>query len=124
MSRYPRTTNTPATTHSPRPARSFREKILVDLGTILALSGAIAAAAAAVFSIIPATSVKVDPAVRVPAGPLRQARLVGLDHSGGDLRRAPRLTRRARRLGFGQPWTDGIAAVPRRATYSVLIASP
>ncbi|HWF80906.1 MAG TPA: hypothetical protein VN695_09990 [Streptosporangiaceae bacterium] len=75
------------------------------------------------FSIIPATSVKVDPAMRTPVGPSRSARPVGLDHAGGDLRRAPRLTRRARRLGFGQPWTDGIAALPRRATYSVLIAA-
>lgn len=124
MSRYPRTSIVPARTHTPRSARSFREKILVEMGTILALSGAIAAAAAAVFSIVPATSVKVDPAMRAPTSPLRQARLVGLDHTGGDLRRAPRLTRRARRLGLGQPWTDGIAAVPRRATYSVLVASP
>lgn len=124
MSRCSRTTNAPARTHTPRPTRDFREKILANLGTLLALSGVLAAAAAAVFSIIPATSVKVDPATRAPAGPLRPARLVGLDHSGGDLRRAPRLTRRAKRLGFGQPWTDGTAGLSRQVTYSVVVASP
>ena len=124
MSRYSRTTNAPARSHTPRPTRGCREKILANVGTFLALSGVLAAAAAAVFSIIPATSVKVDPAMRAPAGPLRPARLVGLDHSGGDLRRAPRLTRRATRLGFGQPWTDGIAGLLRQASYSVVIASP
>lgn len=124
MSRYSRTTNAPARTHTPRPPRSIREKILIELGTFLALSGVLAGAAAAVFSIFPATSVKVDPAMHAPAGPLRPARLVGLDHSGGDLRRAPRLTRRARRLGFGQPWTDGITGLLRQASYSVVVASP
>lgn len=122
MSRHSRTFDSPLSPRTLRPTRGFREKILVNLGTLLALSGAIAAAAAAVFSIIPATSVKVDPTMRAPVGPLRQARLVGLDHSGGDLRRAPRLTRRARRLGFGTPWMDGIAALPRQASYSVPIA--
>lgn len=124
MSRYPRTTDTHANTPTTRPTRGIREKILIELGTLLALSGVAAAAAAAVFSIIPATSVKVDPAMHAPAGPLRPARLVGLDHSGGDLRRAPRLTRRATRLGFGQPWTDGITGLLRQASYSVIVASP
>lgn len=101
---------------------SLRHAILLYLGTILALSGAVAAAVAAVFSIIPATSVKVDPAIRAPASPWR-ARLVGLDHTGGDLRRAPRLTRRAVRLGLGMPWMDGTAGLPKRATYSVVVAS-
>lgn len=121
MSRHSRTPGNPTTRRS-RPTRGFREKVLVEVGTILALTGALAAAAAAVFSIIPATSAKVDPALRVPVGPLKQARAIGLDYAGGDLRRAPRLTRRARRLSFGNPWMDGIAALPRHATYSVLIA--
>ena len=124
MSRYySRTPQAPTNTSDPRPRRGFREKVLVNLGCFLALAGALAAAAAAVFSIIPATSVKVDPAMHAPAGPLRPARLVGLDHTGGDLRRAVRLTRRATRLGFGQPWTDGIAALIKPTTYSVHIAS-
>jgi hypothetical protein len=97
--------------------------MLVDVGCLLALTGAIAAAVAALFSIIPATSIKVDPTMHTPAGPLRPARLVGLDHAGGDLRRAPRLTRRARRLGFGQPWTDGMVVLHRQATYSLLVAA-
>lgn len=121
MSRHSRTSHVP-TSRRPRPARSFPEKVLVEIGTVLALTGALAAAAAAVFSIIPATSAKVDPALRVPVGPLRQARAIGLDHAGGDLRRAPRLTRRARRLGFGTPWMDGISVLPKQATYSVLVA--
>jgi hypothetical protein len=86
------------------------------------LTGALAGAAAAIFSIIPATSIKVDPTMRGPAGPFKQAR-VGIDHIGGDLRRAPRLTRRARRLGFGMPWTDGIAGLPRQAAYTVIAST-
>jgi hypothetical protein len=123
MSRYSRTPDIPTTTRSAHSRAGCRRKILVTFCSFLALTGALAGAVAAMFSIIPATSIKVDPAMRTPAGPLRPARLVGLDHTGGDLRRAPRLTRRARRLGFGMPWTDGIAAVPKHVTYSVLIAS-
>jgi len=129
MSRHSRTPSkpinptNPPSTRGARPKRSLGQRFLVNLGTFLALSGAFAAAAAAVFSIIPATSIKVDPALRGPAGPMKPARLVGLDHSGGDLRRAPRLTRRARRLGVGMPWMDGTAALPRKAAYSVMIAS-
>lgn len=124
MSRHSRSPHNHASTQNARPTRSLHEKVLVNLGSLLALTGALAAAAAALFSIIPATSIKVDPDMRTPAGPFKPARLVGLDHAGGDLRRAPRLTRRAARLGFGQPWTDGIAALPKRATYSLLVAAP
>jgi hypothetical protein len=76
-----------------------------------------------VFSFIPATSIKVDPAMHAPGGPLRPARAVGLDHTGGDLRRAPRVTRRAMRLGLGMPWLDGTAALPKQATCCVRIAA-
>jgi len=124
MSRHTRTPDCPCRTRDAQRTRGLREKVLVKFGTFLALTGALAAAAAAVFSIIPATSTKVDPAMRAPAGPLRPARAVGLDQCGGDLRRAPRVTRRAIRLCFGQPWLDGVAALPRQATYRVLIASP
>lgn len=122
MSRHFRTPDNPYRTRGARRTGGLREKVLVNFGTLLALTGALAAAAAAVFSIIPVTSAKVDPAMRAPAGPLRPARAVGLDHCGGDLRRAPRLTRRARRLCFGQPWMDGVAALPGQATYRVLVA--
>lgn len=124
MSRHTWTPHSHACRQNIRPTRSSREKVLVSLGGLLALTGALAAAAAALFSIIPATSIKVDPGMRTPAGPFKPARAVGLDHAGGDLRRAPRLTRRATRLGFGQPWTDGIAALPKQATYSLLVAAP
>lgn len=122
MSRHSRTHGIPPCPHDTQPIGSCRQRFLVSLCCFLALTGALAGAVAAIFSIIPATSIKVDPTMRGPAGPFKQAR-VGLDHTGGDLRRAPRLTRRARRLGFGMPWTDGVVGLPRQATYSVLIAS-
>src|SRR5258708_27262782 len=123
MSRPPRTPDIPINTRTARPTGGVREKVLVNLGSFLALTGSLAAATAAVLSILPATSFKVDPAMGAPGGPLGQTHLVGLDHAGGDLRRAPRLTRRASRLSFGQPWTDGIAGLPKLATFSVRIAA-
>jgi len=123
MSRHFRTHGIPPCPHHTHPTASCKQKFLVNLCCLLVLTGALAGAAAAMFSIIPATSIKVDPTMPGPAGPFKPARLVGLDHTGGDLRRAPRLTRRARRLGFGMPWTDGIAGLPRQANYAVLIAS-
>lgn len=123
MCRHSRTPHILASTHDTHPKAGFRQRILFNLCCLLALTGAVAGAAAAMFSIIPATSIKVDPAMHGPGGPLRPARLIGLDHTGGDLRRAPRLTRRARRLGSGTPWTEGSAALPRQAAYSVVLAS-
>ena len=123
MSRHSRTPGIPACTHGAHSTPSCKKRLLVHLCCLLALTGALAGAAAAMFSIIPSTSIKVDPTMSGPAGPFKPARLVGLDHTGGDLRRAPRLTRRARRLGFGSPWIDGTVGLPRQATYSVHIAS-
>ncbi len=95
---------------------TFRTQILVPVCACLALAGAIAAAAAAACSIFPATAVRVD---RPTAGRIvhgqTSARPVGLDHGGGDIKRAPRLTRRSKRRHHGQlqAWTDvGMIVLP------------
>jgi hypothetical protein len=89
----------------------FPQQTLAYLGACLALAGAAAAAAAAAFSIFPATAIRVDRPVPGQAS----VRSIGLDHGGGDMKRAPRLTRRSRRRQHGQlqAWTDsGMIVLP------------
>jgi hypothetical protein len=91
-------------------------KILTAIFVGLALAGAFAAAVAAVFAIFPATASRLDTGP-LPGGPVKQARSVGLDHYGGDLKRAVRLTRRSRRrLAGPQSWAEtGLIGVDRPA---------
>jgi hypothetical protein len=101
----------------PRPPGFTHAKILTTLLASLALAGAVAAAAAAAFAIVPVTASRID-AGKLPASPVKQVRSVGLDHGGGDLKRAPRLTRRSRRRSAGQlqSWADtGLIVLDRPA---------
>jgi hypothetical protein len=112
----------PETPPNPHIAGVPRVKILlISLFACLALAGAVAAAVAAACTIIPATAVRLD-ATPVPAGgTIRQVRAVGLDHCGGDLKRAPRLTRRARRRHAGpQSWAEEALMVRQRAAHQVV----
>ncbi len=111
---------------SPRPGDdgapgSNLTKIRNSLLAGLALAGVFAAALTAAFAIYPVTASRLA-AVPLAAGPVTQGRLVarpvGLEHCGGDLRRAVRLTRRARRRLTGQlqSWADaGLIAVSKPA---------
>src|SRR5260221_11165449 len=70
-------------------------KPLVHICAVLAVAGVIAAAVAAGLSTTPAGVSRLDRAAPVaPAHQTRQGGAVGLDHAGGDLRRAVRVTRR------------------------------
>jgi hypothetical protein len=68
----------------------------VRLGTGMVLAGIGAATAATAIASTPAEAAKVDVSYLIVHGrSVRQAGSVGLDHSGGDLRRAVKITRRA-----------------------------
>jgi hypothetical protein len=101
----------------PRPPGLFHARILTNLFASLALAGAVAAAVAAAFAIVPVTASRLDRGP-LPTTPVREARVVGLEHGGGDLKRAPRLTSRSRRRGRGQlqSWADaGLIVIDRPA---------
>ena len=90
---------------------AFRRQTFVPLCAYLALAGATAAAAVAAFSLLSATAIRLDQ----PVPGRTVARSVGLTHSGGDLGRAPRLTRRSKRRQHGQlqAWSDvGMIVLP------------
>jgi hypothetical protein len=99
------------------------DKLLVGMCAWLAFAGAVAAVAITACSIFPATARSVDHAMPAAGGrPERQAHLVGLAQSGGDLKRAVRLTRRSRSRTLGQlrSWTDEGFTMPAQATYRVV----
>ena len=131
MCRPPRTPGSP-NLNDPRsssPSRASGHRFLVGLCASLALAGlltATAAVAAAALSILPASTSGLDHLMPMSGrAPARHEGLIGLNHSGGDLRRAPRLTRYASRIGLGQfrTWADGEFVRPGQAIYRVLPAS-
>jgi hypothetical protein len=126
MPRPTRTQLIPRNPHNPRShgaIGSLGDKLLVSICAWLAFAGVVAAVAITACSIFPATASSVDHTVP-PAGgrPQRQARLAGLTQSGGDLKRAVRLTRRSQSRSLGQlrSWTDEGLTIPAQATYRVL----
>jgi hypothetical protein len=107
--------------HSPiRVSRIAFAKALVRIGAILAVAGVIAAAVAAGLSATPAGVSRLDRAA--PALPAhhqtRQGGGVGLDHAGGDLRRAVRVTRRTNGnlSAQGLSWAGVALIIPRQVT--------
>src|SRR5258706_13112942 len=84
--------------HAPIPMSSVALiKPLVHICAVLAVAGVIAAAVAAGLSTTPAGVSRLDRAApSTPAHQTRQGGAVGLDHAGGDLRRAGRGARRNR----------------------------
>ena len=133
MCRPPRTPgspnpNDPDNPRSSRPSRTSGHRFLVSLCASLALAGVVtatAAVAAAALSILPASTSGIDHLMPMSGrAPARHEGLIGLNHSGGDLRRAPRLTRYARRIGLGQfrTWADGELVRPDQAVYRVFPA--
>jgi hypothetical protein len=128
MCRPPRTPGSPNPNNprSSQPSRTSGHGFLVGLCASLALAGVVAAAAAvaaAALSILPANASAVKNLMPMPGrGPVRHDGLIGLNHSGGDLRRAVRLTRSARRISRGQfrTWADRDLIMPVQATYQVM----
>jgi len=94
-------------------------KALVHIGAVLAVAGVIAAAVAAGLSATPAGVSKLDrPAPVTPGHQTRQGGGVGLDHAGGDLRRAVRVTRRTsgNLSAQGLSWAGVALIIPRQVT--------
>ena|SRR5215813_277552 len=107
--------------HSPiRVSPIVFAKVLVRICAVLAVAGVIAAAVAAGLSTTPAGVSKIDSAA--PAIPAhhqtRQGGGVGLDHAGGDLRRAVRVTRRTsgNLSAQGLSWAGVSLIIPRQVT--------
>jgi len=94
-------------------------KALAYIGAVLAVAGVIAAAVAAGLSTTPAGVSRLDRAAPVaPPHQTRQAGAVGLDHAGGDLRRAVRVTRRTggNMAAQGLSWAGVALIIPRQVT--------
>ena len=104
---------------------TLRSKFVLNIFVCLALAGALAAAVAAACSIIPATAVRLDATPVPTGGVIRQVRSVGLDRCGGDLKRAPRLTRRSRRRQLGlRSWAEDGLIVPEQVIHQVIATAP
>ena len=100
---------------APRSAQSgnARGRTLASVGAGLALAGATAVTAAAGFAATPMGAARLDGSGPVaPPQPTHQARVVGLDRLGGDLKRSVRVTRRSgrNRSAQRQSWA-GIALI-------------
>ena len=94
-------------------------KALTHICAVLAVAGVIAAAVAAGLSTTPAGVSRLDRAApATPAHQTRQAGPVGLDHAGGDLRRAVRVTRRTsgNLSAQGLSWAGVALIIPRQVT--------
>jgi hypothetical protein len=106
--------------HSPsRVFHTALTKALSHVGAVLALAGVIAAAAAAGLSATPVGVSRLDRvAPATPAQPIHQVRAIGLDHAGGDLKRAVRVTRRSSGnwSAQGLSWAGVALIIPRQVT--------
>ncbi len=106
--------------HAPIPLSSVALiKPLVHICAVLAVAGVIAAAVAAGLSTTPAGVSRLDRAApSTPAHQTRQGGAVGLDHAGGDLRRAVRVTRRTsgNLSAQGLSWAGVALIIPRQVT--------
>src|SRR5260221_11309088 len=102
--------------HAPIPLSSVALiKPLVHICAVLAVAGVIAAAVAAGLSTTPAGVSRLDRAApSTPAHQTRQGGAVGLDHPGGDLRRAVRVTRgtSGNHSPHGRSWAGSARIIP------------
>ncbi len=100
-------------------ARVTGTSLLSHIGAVLALAGVVAATVAAGLSATPAGASKLDRATKAArSSRVPQVRRVGLDHTGGDMKRAVRVTRRASKNRAAQrlSWAGVALIVPRQAT--------
>jgi hypothetical protein len=89
------------------------------LGAVLALAGTVAATAATGLTTTPVGASRIERAApTTPAEPIHQVGAVGLDHAGGDLKRAVRVTRRTSCNMSAQnlSWAGVALIIPRQVT--------
>jgi hypothetical protein len=94
-------------------------KAFAHLGAVLALAGTVAATAATGLTTTPVGAARIERAAPVtPAQPIHQVGAVGLDHAGGDLKRAVRVTRRTSCNMSAQSlsWAGVALIIPRQVT--------